>query len=62
MREGKWKLLVNADGNGAELYDLDADPVEEKNVAADQPELTQRLRKAALDWFRARPALPPAKS
>ena len=26
VRDGDWKLLVNADGTGAELYDLSADP------------------------------------
>jgi arylsulfatase A-like enzyme len=61
IREGKWKLLVNADGSGAELYDLETDAVEANNVAANQTELAERLCKAALDWFRARPALPMAK-
>src|SRR5581483_3256519 len=31
VRDGDWKLLVNADGTGAELYDLAADPREAKN-------------------------------
>jgi hypothetical protein len=33
VRDGKWKLLVNADGTGAELYDLAADPKEAKDLA-----------------------------
>jgi arylsulfatase A-like enzyme len=53
--DGKWKLLVNADGNGAELYDLQADPIEEKNLASEQPDLTQRLTTMALDTFHGRP-------
>ena len=28
MREANWKLLVNADGTGAELYNIAEDPLE----------------------------------
>jgi arylsulfatase A-like enzyme len=50
VREGDWKLLVNADGSGAELYDLAADPWESRNRAAGQPELARRLGTAARAW------------
>jgi arylsulfatase A-like enzyme len=50
MREGDWKLLVNADGTGAELYDLAADPKETTNRAADRPEVAKRLTDMALAW------------
>jgi arylsulfatase A-like enzyme len=50
IRDEKWKLLINRDGNGAELYDLSADESEKENVAADHPELTARLTKAILSW------------
>jgi arylsulfatase A-like enzyme len=46
VREGNWKLLVNADGSGAELYDLAADPKETTNVATQHPEIAERLSKA----------------
>ena len=39
VRDGDWKLLVNADGTGAELYDLAADPREARNLAADKPDV-----------------------
>lgn len=55
VRDGKWKLLVNADGTGAELYDLLADPKEEKNVAADHPDVVKPFTKIALDWRKALP-------
>lgn len=55
VREGRWKLLVNADGSSAELYDLEADPQETTNQAAAQPELTRRLTAAALTWRRSLP-------
>ena len=47
---GRWKLLCEFDGSGAVLYDLDADPGETTNRAADRPEVAERLRAAALEW------------
>ncbi len=46
VREGNWKLLVNTDGTGAELYDLATDPKETTNIAARYPEITERLTKS----------------
>ena len=48
--DGDWKLLVNADGTGAELYDLAADPKEAKNLAGAKPDVARRLTDAALAW------------
>jgi hypothetical protein len=47
--------LVNADGVGAELYDVVADAGEKRNLAADQPEVVARLKKAALGWRKSLP-------
>jgi arylsulfatase A-like enzyme len=58
VREGKWKLLVNADGTSAELYDLETDPKETTNLASQQLDTTERLREAALAWRRSLPKLP----
>jgi arylsulfatase A-like enzyme len=55
VRDGKWKLLVNADGSGAELYDLSVDPKEKANLAAMHPDVAERLRTAALAWRRGLP-------
>jgi arylsulfatase A-like enzyme len=55
VRDGNWKLLVNADGTGAELYDLAADPKETKDLAADKPDVVERLKKMCLDWRRSLP-------
>lgn len=42
----RWKLV-----NGAELYDLAADPGESVNVAARHPEVVKPLRAAYDEWF-----------
>ena len=55
MREDDWKLLVNADGSNAELYNLAVDPKETKNLAAEKPEQAGRLRDAAFKWRQALP-------
>lgn len=55
VRSGKWKLLQNADGSQVELYDLEASPVEDQNLAAAQPELTRRLSARLLAWRNSLP-------
>jgi arylsulfatase A-like enzyme len=50
LREGRWKLIVNADGTQRELYDLDVDPNETTNLATSQHEVAQRLSDKALQW------------
>ncbi len=62
--EGKWKLLLTYDGEvnryqsthprtekGPQLFDLIADPAEEKNLASDHPEVVARLAKRIADWY-----------
>jgi len=57
--KGRWKLLVEPGwfvqtqkkpGIVYELYDLQNDPAEKTDVAAQQPELVQQLAKACEDW------------
>ena len=55
-REGSWKLLINADGSDAQLYDLNNDPNEATNVAGKNPEVAKKLTDAALAWKRSLPA------
>ena len=55
MRDDNWKLLVNADGTGAELYDLASDPNEAKNLAAEKSDVATRLSNAAAAWRKSLP-------
>ncbi|HEY2158328.1 MAG TPA: sulfatase-like hydrolase/transferase [Isosphaeraceae bacterium] len=55
VRDGSWKLLINADGTGAELYDLAADPKESRDLAASRPEVAKPLVERALAWRKSLP-------
>ncbi len=55
VRDGRWKLLCEYDGSGAELYDLSIDPAEKSNVAPAHPAELKRLTAAMLDWQRTMP-------
>jgi arylsulfatase A-like enzyme len=50
VREGKWKYVYNATRGRDELYDMEADPDELRNVAKDHAELCQRLRQRLAAW------------
>lgn len=58
IRDGKWKLLVNADGTSEELYDLVEDPSEQNSIAARHPRTAARLKKRLIGWYRGLPQLP----
>lgn len=62
--EGRWKLLETYDGKlgkyanshprdrgPIQLYDLKADPHEERNLAEKHPEVVERLGKKISDWY-----------
>jgi len=55
LRDGNWKLLINADGRGAELYDLTRDVAEQNDLAAKESAVTKRLSAAALKWRKGLP-------
>lgn len=55
VRDGDWKLLINADGSGAELYNLASDQNETCNLSADHPQILKRLTALALAWRRSLP-------
>ncbi len=57
IREGQWKLRHPTRKNGGELelYDLNADPAESKNVAAQHPNIVKRLSAAVEKWVATLP-------
>jgi len=50
VRDGKWKLTVNYDGSRPQLYDLDADASESRNLVRQHPDVVARLKKAVIEW------------
>ncbi len=60
-REGRWKLLVNADGSRLELYNLEQSIAERENLAKKHPEVARRLSEKLLAWRRSLPVLPGEK-
>ena len=50
MRKGKWKLIEFLERAEFELYDLDADPGEQVNRAADKKELVSELQIRLQAW------------
>ena len=55
IRDGDWKLFVNHDGTGAELYRIPVDPGESHDLAAEQPAIVKALTEKALAWARSLP-------
>jgi arylsulfatase A-like enzyme len=55
IRSGSWKLLMNAGGSSAELYDLSRSPNEADSVADRHPEIARRLSNRLLAWRRSLP-------
>lgn len=53
VREGNWKLLVNANGSNVELYNMQTDFLEKTNVASSYPDVVNRLQPLAIEWFQA---------
>lgn len=50
IRDREWKLLLNEDGSGAQLYNVLRNPAESTNLAAKHPELVRRLSEAVRAW------------
>lgn len=55
-RKGNWKLLMNRDGSRTELFDLESDPVESKNVAEKHPDVVAGLKSSLLNWRNSLPS------
>lgn len=60
VREGPWKLIWRYETASAELYHLERDPGETRDVAESEPEVTARLRSSLAGWLRSVGAQLPA--
>lgn len=52
IRKGDWKLIESFDPKGIELYNLDEDLSESRNLATQKPELVNQLRQQLDAWRR----------
>jgi Arylsulfatase A and related enzymes len=59
VRSGKWKLLIDYQKNNAELYDMEHDRYETKNLAGSHPGLVDTLKAKLLLWRAYLPELTP---
>ena len=56
--DSHWKLVCNNDGSYCELFDLQKDPFEKKNVSASQPAIVNQMKALLADWKSTLPARP----
>ena len=56
MRQGKWKLLCEFDGSDSELYDLENDLSESKNLAGQNTEILEKMKNQLMAWNQSMPA------
>ena len=55
VRDGQWKFLCEFDGTEPELYDMEKDRGETKNLAAQHPDLVKKFTKACIAWHKSMP-------
>jgi arylsulfatase A-like enzyme len=55
VRQGSWKLLVNADGTDVRLYDLAVDKRETMNLCEQYPDKAKVLKEKVLRWRKSLP-------
>lgn len=57
IREGEFKLLINVDGSGVELYNISTDQNESTNIATKHPDVVKILSAKVLKWYESMPGL-----
>ncbi|MEG1585428.1 MAG: hypothetical protein RR346_00980 [Bacteroidales bacterium] len=50
-------MLINRDGTGSQLYDLENDPGENMDLSSKYPEIVNRLTDQALKWRTSLPEI-----
>ena len=58
VREGRWKMITNEELKRTELYDLEGDWAEAKDVSAKHPEVVQDLSAKLAVWKSTLPVEP----
>jgi arylsulfatase A-like enzyme len=53
VREGRWKLVEHYDDERTELFDLEADVNESKDLSKGEPARTAELRRQLREWRRS---------
>jgi len=53
IRDGEWKLLVNDDGSGIQLFNLKNDPGETTNLVAKYPDRAYSMKNEVLGWWKS---------
>jgi len=53
IHRDQWKLLVNRDSSNPQLYDIDTDSNETKNLADEHPEVAGELSQQVIAWDRS---------
>ncbi|HVW62277.1 MAG TPA: sulfatase-like hydrolase/transferase, partial [Puia sp.] len=57
IRSGAWKLLMNHDGSDVQLYNIDKDPNESRDVITDFPKVAGELKEKLSKWWVSLPKL-----
>lgn len=55
VREGDWKLLMNANGTDVQLYNLKTDSAEQQNLAMENQSVVDPLKNKLLKWWESLP-------
>lgn len=55
IRDGNWKVVMNADGSQLQLFDLVADKAEKTNVAEKYPDIAKDLKEKATTFRKSLP-------
>ena len=55
VRDGQWKFLCEFDGTEPELFDMEKDRGETKNLAAQHPDLVKKFTQACIAWHKSMP-------
>jgi len=60
IRDGKWKLLLNAALNKAELYDIEQDWAEQTDRSKEHPQVVAAMKEKLIGWKESLPTNPPS--